>query len=472
MSSTARQRRVACLLVCAALAVPLPLLAQENAPAWPGYMPKFYRWDEDYGWLKNRPALPFLLRLKFLPLTNSGETYVSLGGEYRLRFDSYDHPDFGVRNAPEFTSWQQRFLAHADIHVNDDFRVFVQLGDDIENGRKPGPRPADRSNVDLAQGFFDIGIGPESKRWRLRIGRQEVGIGRYITVRDSTNIRRTFDGVRLDGPLDGWTITGLAAHATRNKPGAFDDDPDPNDQVALLMAEHALPWQELKIDLTAIQRENDSATYAVGTGTEHRGTLGARLFGTSGPWDMDGQVSYQTGSFTPADRASLTIEAWGAAFEGGRVVDAPWSPRLALRVDFASGNDNPNGHRLGTFDLPYPNLSYLTDATIFTPRNIHNLQPFVALSPSSMLSFTAGAEFLWRNTTKDAVYSPLNTPVIPPGGSAHYVATEPYVRWSWSPMPLVEFQGGIVHAIPGGALLHTGGHRDLDFAFSSITLQL
>jgi hypothetical protein len=439
---------------------------------WPGYIPKMFRWDEDYRSLRDQAGRAFLpYRLKYIPLGGHGDRYLSLGGEYRFRVDRYDSPDFGLHNAPGFSSVQQRFLLHADLHLDPAVRVFVQLGGAAENGREPFARPADHSRADIAQGFVELNVAPGGEPWRVRLGRQEVAIGRYVAIRDSTNIRRTFDGVRLDGGLGTWTLTGLAARATRNLPRAFDDDPDPHDEVFLVMAEHPLPWSGFKADVLAIERDNYLARYAAGVGVERRRSLGVRVFGAAGGWDADGQVSYQFGRFAPVAAARLDIRSWGAAFEGGRTLNARWKPRLALRVDAAGGDNNPRDNRLATFDLPYPNLSYLTDAAIFSPRNVHDLHPFASITPLQDLTLTLGTQFLWRNTRNDSVYSAVYFPVIPPGGRGLYVTTEPYLRVNWRFVPLAEFQGGIVHAMPGAALRSFGATQRLDFAFASLALR-
>jgi len=431
-----------------------------------------FRWDEDYRFLRDQPGLAlFPYRLKYIALSEDGARYASLGGEYRFRVDEYQRPDFGLHNAADFASVQQRFLLHADVHFNSAVRLFVQLGGAAENGRKPFARPPDRSGADLAQGFLEIASTPDTARWRVRVGRQEVALGRYVAIRDGTNIRRTFDGVRLDGAIDDWALTGVAARATRNLRPAFDDDPDPNDGVYLLMAEHPLPWTGYKAGVIVIERNNYLARYAAGVGVERRRSVGVRLFGGNRGWDADGQVSYQFGSFAPAGQVLLDIDAWGAAFEGGRSFGTPWKPRLALRVDVAGGDNRPHDKRLTTFDLPYPNLSYLTDAALFSPRNVHDVQPFVSITPARDLTFTAGAQFLWRNSRYDAVYSAAYFPVVPPGGRGLYVTTEPYARLNWRMMPLAEFQGGVVRAMPGEALRSFGGTRRLDFAFASFALR-
>src|SRR5260221_955334 len=460
-------------LIASVLAVLVAaVLDSEVSFADPGYVPKAFRWDEDYQYVRDLPQpLPFPLGLKYLPLGSSDGGYVSLGGEYRLRIEDFRQPDFGSRNASSFTSVQQRFLLHSDVQVAGGTRLFLQLGDYLEHGRAPTPRPVDRSHIDLAQGFADFTWGSSFGTWRLRLGRQEVSLGRYVSVRDGTNIRRTFDGGRVDGVFSAWSITGLVARATRNRPNSFDDDPDPNDGVALAVIEHALPLDGLRLGLALIEHENKVATYAVGIGEERRKTLGVRVYGSRGRWDVDAHASYQMGTLTPRTGPALEIRAWGAAFEGGKVIDMPWSPRIALRVGTVSGDKDTSDGRLGTFDLPYPNFTYLTPAAIFAPRNVRDIQPFLTIAPAPRWTLTGGVQFLWRNSTADAVYSASNLPVIGVGGAGHYVATQPYVRAEWHVSPLIQFQAILERAIPGNALKSFGGTRNLDYALASLSIK-
>ena len=435
--------------------------------AWPGYVTAPFRWDEDYS--KGAPGASLPARLKHLALGGAG--FVSLGGEYRSRMDTYDHPDFGARGAPDFTSNARRLLLHADAHLGPDVRAFVQLGEGFEAGRTPVRRAGDEGHVDLAQGFVDLGWGAPTARWRLRLGRQEVGIGRYVAVRDGTNVRRAFDGGRIDGTVGGWTVMGLAARPTQDRPGAFDDTADHADRLLAFTAEHALPAKGYRLGFAVLERDNRLARYAAGSGRERRTTLGVRVHGADGPWDADGQVSYQFGRLTPPGGRRLDIEAWGAAFEGARKLDLPWAPRLGVRIDAASGDGKAGDGKLGTFDLPYPNLSYLTDAAIFAPRNLADLQPFVAVNPTPALTVTLGSQVLWRMSRADSVYSPVGLPVIGPGGGGSHVATSPYGRVSWRINPLVEWQAAFVHASPGEALKAARAGKPQDFGMTALVLK-
>jgi hypothetical protein len=454
-----------CIILCAAL----------TTSAAPGrgvepYAIQPLRWEEDYSYLRHREDLPFPLSLKYLTLPID-HAFVSIGGEYRVKLESYDAPNFGLTHTPNYAALSNRVLAHADIHTGSLVRVFVQLGYSDETGRKPAERPFDRGGVDLAQGFVDLKLSAAENRWRLRLGRQELAIGRYVTIRDGTAIRRTFDGVRIDGSLDSWTILAVDARATRNRPHAFDDEPDAADSAALIVATRKIPGTDaLHIDFLVMQREFQVARYVAGLGHELRDSAGARFYGSAGNWDLDGQVSHQFGRFTPNGGPRLAIDSWGAAFEGGYTFHGAFgTPRLAVRIDAAEGNRRSHDRSLETFDLPYPNLSYLTDAAFIAPRNVWDIDPFITVLPARAFSVTVGTQFLWRLTSHDAIYSPIGTAIVPPNTAGSFVAAQPYVRASWKPGTFVELQISATRAEPGTAVTTAGG-RAQNYWGSAFTL--
>jgi hypothetical protein len=84
--------------------------------------------------------------LKGIPLGPAPDFYLDIGGSLRERFESINEPAFGLRQAggPGSENYLlHRALLEADAHLGQYFRVFVQLGDELETGRTPGPTPTD-----------------------------------------------------------------------------------------------------------------------------------------------------------------------------------------------------------------------------------------------------------------------------------------------------------------------------------------
>ena len=425
----------------------------------------FYRFDEDYRDLRNRRSRFLPLVLKEIPVAR--DTWLSLGGDYRLRVDNYSSPQFGLPGPPSFTSVQNRFLVHANAEFGSTVRAFLQLGVGTEMGREPGPRPGDRSSPDVAQAFLDYSPTLGTFKPKVRVGRQEFVLGRYVSIREATNFRRAFDGIRLDIAPGKWTMTAFAGQEVTNRKNAFDDTSGREDQVAVFTADHPL-GAGLRLQGTFIDRRAEGATFLQASGLEKRRTYSARLSGGTAPWKVDVEATYQNGSLKDATGRRYGISAWGLAVEAEVKLPGSLSPQLGLRIDTASGDRDPNDGRIGTFDIPYPNLAYLTDATIFAPRNNRDIQPYITFKPAPGLNVTIGDQLLWRNRRTDAIYNPANLPIAPQGGRGSLIANQPYLRTTFQASALLNLQASYVHAFRGDVLRSSGATRDLDFLYGAL----
>ncbi|MBV8431232.1 MAG: alginate export family protein, partial [Solirubrobacterales bacterium] len=207
---------------------------------------KLLRYNEDYSYLKDpRRRTDWLDVLKYIPLGGRDDYYLSLGGTARPRYEFYRNPDFGAAPAaPDGTNNDllQRYLLHADLHLGPNVRVFGQLQSGFESGLIGGPRPdVDLDRFDAHQGFLDLvwRWGEEEvNSLTLRPGRQEMayGSGRLIDVREGANLRRSFDAARALLKAGDWQVDGFWSKPVRNRPGVFDDDPNPDRSLRGLYA--------------------------------------------------------------------------------------------------------------------------------------------------------------------------------------------------------------------------------------------
>ena len=86
----------------------------------------------------------------------------------------------------------------------------------------------------MQQGFFDLsGALTDDTRLTVRGGRQEISFGssRLVSVRESPNVRRSFDGARAFVAGDGFRIDAFAVHPVELREDIFDDRSD--EQIAL-----------------------------------------------------------------------------------------------------------------------------------------------------------------------------------------------------------------------------------------------
>jgi hypothetical protein len=437
--------------------------ATSQAPAF-----KPLRCEEDYRYLQDPAArTDFWDPIKYIPLAE--RAHLSLGGELRERFEYYSAPNFGLAVAEADGYLLHRFLLHGDLHVGDAFRTFVQLGSHLASDQESSVG-AFVDRLDLQQAFVDVklplardaGIAPT-----LRAGRQEIELGsqRLVSIRDAPNVRRNFDGFRLGDTIDDVRIDALATRPVLQKQGAFDDQPNQDQEFwAIYSTVPARFVPGLVIDIYYLGFNNDRARFAAASGREHRHSVGTRLFGALGSWDWDWEALGQFGSFAGQD-----IRAWTVSTHTGYTFrDVPWAPRLSLKADIASGDDDPADGTLGTFNALFPKLAYFNQAALVAPANLFDVHPALAVKPLRDLTVTLGWDFLWRHSTKDSVYVAPLTPVARTAGRGgrfigHQIALEAVWRFDRH----VQIEASYVHFSVGDAL-RAGGGRDVDFAMMSV----
>ena len=181
----------ACIAAAFALAVPC-LCAAQPTPAAPapvspkpgtgGGPPPPYtpvRYNEDYSYLKD-PAkrTDFFDPIKYIPLNEAGDVYLSLGGQFRERYEYFNNANFDPGPQDEHGYFLHRLMAHADLHVGPHFRGFLQLYSALEDRRDPEPRPQDVNEFDVHQAFLDFKLPlGEKSSVTFRGGRRRAGFG-------------------------------------------------------------------------------------------------------------------------------------------------------------------------------------------------------------------------------------------------------------------------------------------------------
>lgn len=459
---TARGRTALAALAAVALgAAAGPAARAQTAVPRPTYQVE--RFDDDFRYLRDPAKRSDVWDpIKYLPLGTDPETYLTLGGELRERFDHFDNPLFGLRRRSSEDDLLHRLLLSGDLHLGDPVRVFAQFGNHLEAGRGSLRSPTDVDRFDLQQGFVDVNFadGPGAGA-TLRAGRQEMTFGsqRLISVRESPNIRRGFDGIRAFYRTGEVRVDAFATRPVQDRPGILDDQPD---RSQLFWGVYAVmpvpPVPGLHADLYYLGLDRKNAAFDEGVARERRHSVGTRLWGTAGAWDYNTELVLQVGSFGSRD-----IRAWTVATDTGYTFAAPMRPRLGLKADIASGDDNRKDGTLGTFNPLFPKNAYFTEADLVTPANIIDLYPTGTLHPTSDLDVSAGADVLWRASTHDAIY---RVPLIPlvrgDQGGGPYVGTELTVDVGWQVDPHVKVSGAFVHFFAGSALTHAGG-RDVDY---------
>jgi hypothetical protein len=377
----------------------------------------FYRWLEDWSALADpRLRTEPLDRLKYIPLPfDDPKSYLSLGVTVRERFELNDAPLFGINGNQSDSYLLDRLQWHVDVRPNAHWQIFVQF----EDVRAPGKdviTPVDENPLDLRLAFIAYVDSFWGGTLKARVGRQEMAfdLQRFVSVRDGPNVRQAYDAVWLDWERREWRFIGFWSMPVQyRREHFFDDFSDKHFQYGGVRVERKDVGPG---DLAAYYSRFilDKTHFLDGGGDERRNNFDIRYAGTGRGFDWDLEAMGQVG-----DIGGKSIRAWGVGSRSGYTfADLPWTPRLGLQIDAASGDQQAGDDTIGTFNPLFPNGYYFTLAGYTGYVNLIHLKPSLTVKPIKSLTLMLAAAMQWRETTADAVYVQPNNPVPGTAGQA------------------------------------------------------
>ena len=418
----------------------------------------FNRWQEDWSVLAD-PCVPRkpLDKLKYIPLGNDPDNYLSLGVNLRERFELNNATLFGLGNGRDDSYVIQRAEVHADAHFEQRVQIFVQLEDARPFG-KNAVSPVDRDVLDLEQAFVTY-TGPLAGGvFKFRVGRQEMAfdLQRFVSVRDGPNVRQAFDAIWADWEIQKWRFIAYATQPVQYRDDQpFDDTSNRHATFSGVRAErHDFGPGDLSAYYSSYDRSN--AQYLDASGAEHRDVFDVRYAGNRHHIDWDIESMLQTGHV-----GSDTIQAWAfGSIAGYTLTGLPGSPRIALQMDGASGDRHPGDGRIGTFNALFPNGYYFTLAGYTGYSNLLHVKPSLTLKPNSAITVLAAVGFQWRESTADAVYQQGGVAV--PNTAGHggaWTGMYTQLRVDWVVNENVSTAIEAVHFQVGDSLRALGAHN-------------
>lgn len=459
---------------------PAPATSLREVAAVPSQPPPFrlFRYDDDYSYFSDpaRRVHP-IDAIKYIPLDDDGAFVLSFGGEARTRYENSSAPSFGLRGPGHDDFFLQRLLLHSDLQIGHregvNGRAFVQLLSGLVAGDE-FPKPGNQDNaLDVQQAFGEISLGDtraavassDAPTLRVRVGRQEMGFGSYrlITSREPTNSRLAFDGARATFGTRLTMIDAFLVRPTDPEIGLFNDGRDDNTTFWGVYSVTPLTSdRRLVLDLYYLGLNRERTRFATGIGDELRHSLGVRLSGKAHGWDHDTEMVLQLGTFDQPVR-SHDILAWTIASNTGYTfAHAPWKPRLGLKLNFASGDDDPGDDRLGTFNPLFPRNNYFSDANLLAPYNFFDIHPTLTLRPFESLIVNAGWDAYFRSSTDDAVFSPTGIVIPSTASESRFVGSTLTLVADWAINRHVTFSASYAHFFSGQVVQDAGG-KDVDY---------
>ena len=405
--------------------------ATNRATTCPEVKPLNIRYLEDYSSYRAPACRSNLLRrLKLLPLGD--ESFVSLGGQLRLRWERFENERLGRIPTDGDGQLLLRGHLHADVWASPRWRGYFELRSTTILGRKAEPSPLDRDALDVHQLFVQARYPVLGGQMLFRLGRQEVARDfRLVSTREWPNLRLSFDGLLLSWSNGMMAIDAYGAVPAGNNDGAF-DDVVPDGQQAVYGVHAVLRPKRIieGVSVFFVGFYDESSRFVTQVqSSERRESIGAHI------WLKEGLLRASMEGVLQVGRAgALDIFAWLFAGElgldlrlGGGALE------LRTLVEVGSGDDDPADGTLGSFNAFYPNNRFFGGtAVVGAFSNAVHVSTSVSYARAPLRAVVSLEQF-WRESTQDVVYGPSGFPsIVVPNANAAFVGHQVDLQLGWT----------------------------------------
>lgn len=380
-----------------------------------------------------------------------GDNTINLTGSYRLRYESLDQR-FRAHRTGSDQVLLQRLLVNGRVAG-----AALSADAEIEDSRAwlaDNGTPLTTADVDAAQ-LLQAWAG---YRWRAANGRDrlDVKLGRFTM---NVGSRRLVARNKFRNTLNAFTgIDGEWRAGKRRRVQAFYTWPVRRRPRAL----SALLRNAVEADTqSAAQRfwglfvstplftrwqanayvfglfERDTPTLR--TKERRLVTPGFRLATrhSSAPWgfEMEGAVQFGHRRATLTATTTERVRAGFVHLAASRRLHLPWSPRVALLYDYASGDRDPTDSSYNRFDSLFGARRFEFGPTgiygAFARANVDSPSIRISATPSSHLHGFVGYRAVWLASAKDHELGGYD----PTGNSGRFVGQQVEFRVRYAPLP-------------------------------------
>ncbi|MEM6765545.1 MAG: alginate export family protein [Bacteroidota bacterium] len=367
------------------------------------------RSQESYEYLINAETNPYQKAfgddLKYIPLADSGSIYLSLGGSYRARMESFTNRDW---TPGENTYYSQRLSTHASLQLGRHIRLFGEVYHGLTTGEDKFFQDDD---IDWHQGFIAFTFGLAKKyEVNISLGRQEMDLGaaRLVGRRDGTNMRRSFDLGRISLTKGATKAQLFYGKEVSPQFGAFDnvfslfDEDATNPEIWGIYTEWPIIENEHIIEAYYLGFQSDVSRMSDQIGKETRHSIGIRSHGQVGRFIFNSELIYQFGELGESSISAYNFETdWKYI-----LLTTKWRPMLGIKLDFSSGDREVGDDKLQTFNPIFVNPGIYSLAAINTPANLTSFHPSFTFFPLKELTVYMDYALFYRTNREDGLYAP------------------------------------------------------------------
>lgn len=421
----------------------------------------------------------------------AGSERLEISGSIRLRGEYKDNvTDFakGRSDGQEFIL--SRVRLRFDFHVLEDLDAVVEIQDSRQFGDEGTPVSTAREleATDLSLGYIEArnllveGLG-------VRAGRQILSFGdeRLVGAFDYNNFSNRFDALSVFYRLAGDRPAEAGPYAAKPPDLVFaqaflaildETNLASDDAIFTGIDARFQPVEPLSASIYYFYLDDMDEDATRG----EDGLFGNRqihTFGSLWKFALAGFSVSSEGALQFGDHAHDDLEAFAFAGEVAyQLKDVPWKPKLGAGFAWASGDDDPDDGRRGTFENLFPtNHLFYGVMDLFSWQNLEDLWVRADVFPVEGLSIWVAYHFFRLDENDDFWYDAARVPIRPnasPRTSAQHASKTVGHEIDLSVRYVVNRNFSFLlqygHFFAGPYVEDTGLHSDADFV--ALTAQL
>jgi hypothetical protein len=397
--------------------------------------------------------------------------WLSLSVEQRTRYETVDGSfKAGGRGGDQQIPMQLDAFLEARFNH---FRAGVEFLDARQVGSDSGSgiNNTHVDEADFIQGYLawaDQNVAYSGLGAEVIVGRQTLNFGsrRLIARNAMRNTINSFDGVRLRLlDYNNWQFNAFVTKPV----GRY-----PNNSAQLLDGFHSFDEPEYQTWFSGGFLEKYDIAWGINAelylyhldeGDRKRNPTANRRYFTpgmrfymkpaKGKFDFQTETIGQFGTVRSSTAANngtdLDHSAWYQHLDIGYTSDIPWSPRLALEYDYASGDHDPNDRKNQRFDTLYGARRFEFGPTgiygAFARSNINTPGLRVTAAPRSDVQLGLAHRLYWLAEDKDS-WTTANLR-DPTGRTDNFIGQQLELMARWDFNSSLNFETGWAHLFKG-----------------------
>ena len=372
--------------------------------------------------------------------------WLSFSGSYRLRYEHMNNT-FRVVGPEQ----DELLVSRLRLHVRATGEKFYG-GIEIEDSRAWLDQDLTPVGTDDVNALEPLRIyaGYKTDKIDVQVGRMTMDVGsrRFVARNRTRNTTNAFTGVNVL-----WTLPegrGLRAFLTmpvarlpnnlereRLRNNKFDLDQEHAERIfwGLYLSGVRL-FENLKTDWYLLGIKEDDRP-SLPTRNRDFVTAGLRIRRATETWAFEFESAFQTGTtratLLPADLTELDHRAWFAHAELSKDLPGGWDPSLIFRLDYASGDKDPDDGEFNRFDTLYGARRWEFGVTgiygVFARSNIASPGIGIRMKPSPAFDVRVDYRPAWLASDRDFLVTAAVRDRDGASGSFIGHQVEARVRW-------------------------------------------